>query len=69
MNSIRMSNRVVLDVNCPLAPSVQIGTLGWLEVTPQYNIVWFDGLKHGIYSRRVSMGDSQIRNYVRVIGG
>lgn len=60
--------RVVLDLNCPLAPQLPIGALGWLDVTPQYNIVWFDQLSHGLYSRRVSMGDQQIKNYVKVIG-
>ena len=59
--------RVVLDFDCPLAPNIPVGTLGWLERTEQYNIVWFDGVKYGLYSRRVSMGDSQIKNYVRVI--
>lgn len=63
-----MRERVVLEVNCPLAPSVPIGTLGWLDTTPQYHVLWLDGVKHGVFSRRVSMGEMQIRNYVRVIG-
>ena len=65
LQSVRV--RVVLDLNCPFAPYIPVGTLGWLERTAQHNVVWFDGVKHGLYSRRVSMGDSQIKNYVRVI--
>jgi hypothetical protein len=63
-----MKQRVVLDLNCPMIPSALVGTLGWLETTPQYHVLWLDSLKYGVYSRRVSMGDQQIKNYVRVIG-
>jgi hypothetical protein len=65
--SVRVGVRVVLDFNCPFAPNIPVGTLGWLERTAQHNVVWFDGVKYGLYSRRVSMGDMQIKNYVRVI--